>query len=237
MLGVADGVADVEVVEPGDGAEIARFHPVNLFAGEALEPEELADLALLRLRIGLVLVDENDRHARLDRSAEDTPDADAADVVGEVDARDEHLQRLLGVSLGMGDVLDDRLEDRAHVAFFVVLGGPLVDRPAALGAGEDDWKIELVVVGAERDEQVEDLVDDPVGLAVGAVALVDDHRGLEPSLERFAQHEPCLGHGALKGIDDQEAAVGEAEDAFDLAAEVGVARGIDDVDAVVVPVL
>ena len=37
-------------------------------------------------------------------------------------------------------------------------------------------------------------------------------------------------HGALEGVDEQQGAVGHMKDALDLAAEVGVAGGVDDVD-------
>ena len=46
----------------------------------------------------------------------------------------------------------------------------------------------------------------------------------------MTQHEAGLGHGALKGIDQQQCAVGHTQHALDLAAKVGVARGVDDVD-------
>ena len=46
----------------------------------------------------------------------------------------------------------------------------------------------------------------------------------------MAQHEPGLGHGALKRIDQQQGAVGHAQHALYLAAEVGMARGVEDVD-------
>ena len=38
------------------------------------------------------------------------------------------------------------------------------------------------------------------------------------------------GHGALERVNEQQGAVGHLEHALDLAAEVGVARGVDDVD-------
>ena len=37
-------------------------------------------------------------------------------------------------------------------------------------------------------------------------------------------------HGALGGVDEQNDAVDHLQDTLDLAAEVGVARGVDDVD-------
>ena len=49
-------------------------------------------------------------------------------------------------------------------------------------------------------------------------------------LERLAEHEARLRHGALGGVDEQDDAVDHLQDTLDLAAEVGVARGVDDVD-------
>lgn len=46
----------------------------------------------------------------------------------------------------------------------------------------------------------------------------------------MTQHEAGLGHGALKGVDQQQGAVGHTQHALDLAAKVGVARSVDDVD-------
>ena len=65
---------------------------------------------------------------------------------------------------------------------------------------------------------------------VGAVDLVDDDDNAVAELERLAEHEARLRHGALGGVDEQNDAVDHLQDTLDLAAEVGVARGVDDVD-------
>ena len=65
---------------------------------------------------------------------------------------------------------------------------------------------------------------------VGAVDLVDDDDHPVAQLQRAAEHEAGLGHGALGGVDEQDDAVDHLQDALDLAAEVGVAGGVDDVD-------
>ena len=46
----------------------------------------------------------------------------------------------------------------------------------------------------------------------------------------MGQHEAGLGLGALVGIHDEQGAVGHVEHALHLAAEVGMARRVDDVD-------
>ena len=64
----------------------------------------------------------------------------------------------------------------------------------------------------------------------GAVDLVDHHDDLVAQLQGLGEDEPGLGHGALGGVHQEDDAVDHLEDAFHLAAEVGVARGVHDVD-------
>ena len=99
----------------------------------------------------------------------------------------------------------------------------------------DDRELDLALGGAEVDEQLVDLVDDLGDARVRAVDLVDheDHRELV--LERLAQHEARLRQRALGRVDQQQHAVDHLQPALHLAAEVGVAGRVDDVelDAVV----
>ena len=107
----------------------------------------------------------------------------------------------------------------------------VVAQPCAAG-GVDDREVEHVVGGVEIHQQVEHLVDHFLRPGVGAVDLVDDQDGLQAALQRLLQHEPRLRHRAFEGVDQQQRAVGHAEHALDLAAEVGVAGRVDEVEAV-----
>ena len=80
------------------------------------------------------------------------------------------------------------------------------------------------------DEQVEGLVDRLDRVGVLAVDLVDDDDGLVAHLQRLAQDEAGLRHGAFGGVHQQQHAVDHVHDALDLPAEIGVAGGVDDVD-------
>ena len=66
---------------------------------------------------------------------------------------------------------------------------------------------------------------------MGAVDLVEAEDRAQAHLQRLAQHELGLGHDAFFGVHQEDAAVHHTEDPLDLAAEVGVAGGVDDVDA------
>ena len=107
--------------------------------------------------------------------------------------------------------------------------------PALLGRAVEDREIELLVGGVERGEQVEHLVDDFDRPRVGAIDLVDDDDGLEAHLQRLRHHELGLRQRAFGGVDQHQRAVDHVEDALDLAAEVGVAGRVDDVDARALP--
>jgi len=108
--------------------------------------------------------------------------------------------------------------------------------PALLGGTVDDREIKLLFRGIEGCEQVEHLVHHLVVAFVGPVDLVNAHDGPKTDLEGLLQHELGLRHGAFGGIDQQHRTIHHVENAFDFAAEIGVARRVDDVDARLFPV-
>jgi hypothetical protein len=59
--------------------------------------------------------------------------------------------------------------------------------------------------------------------------------GAQAERQRLAGDELGLRHRAFGAVDQQDHAVDHREDALDLAAEVGVAGGVDDVDARALP--
>jgi len=124
-------------------------------------------------------------------------------------------------------VLDDRLEERPQVGARLrhVAGGG-----AGLGAGIDDREVELILRRVEIDEEVVDLVQHFLDARVGPVDLVDDDDRREAALERLAQHEAGLRQRPLRGVHQEHHAVDHRQRPLDLAAEIGVARRVDDVD-------
>ena len=87
----------------------------------------------------------------------------------------------------------------------------------------------------KRGEEVEYLVMDVMGALVRLIDLVDHHDRPEAELQRLAEHEFGLRHRPFGGIDQDHDAVHHAEDPLHLAAEIGMAGRIDDVDPGIVP--
>ena len=130
-------------------------------------------------------------------------------------------------------MLDDEVEQRRHV---LLRARRRIRHPALLGGAVDDREVELLLVGVEVREEVEHLVHNFVVALVRAIDLVDADDGAQADLERLLQHELGLRHRALGGVHQEDGTVHHVEDALHLAAEVGVAGGVDDVDAGVLPV-
>ena len=125
------------------------------------------------------------------------------------------------------DFLDDCLHERLEV---VALVFHLVLRDTVARRRIDNREIELVVVGVELHEQLEDFVVDIIDTLVRLVNLVDDDDWFELLLQCLAEDVLRLRHRAFECIDEQQDAVDHVQHALDLAAEVRMARGVDDVD-------
>ena len=152
-----------------------------------------------------------------------------------VEVGDVRLQRRALVVRRRRDRLEDRPEQRLEVGGVgqAAVLRDLQRRAAGLGGGVDDREVErvLAVVLVEQvHEQLVGLVDDLGDAGVAAVDLVDDQDDGHVGVERLAQHEAGLGERALGGVDEQHDAVDHRQAALDLATEVGVAGGVDDVD-------
>ena len=215
-----------------DRHDVAGLGQVDRGLGQAAEGHDLADaellqpLAVARQRFQRVA---GPGGARLDAPGQQT----AQEGIGAKRGR-QHLERLVraGDLLGRLDVLQDQVEQRVHVLALAVQRrvGPTAD-----ARGIDMRKVQLLVAGAQVGEQVEHVVQRLVGLGCGLVDLVQHDDRAQAQGKRLGGHELGLGHRAFGRIDQQADAVDHRQDAFDLAAEIGVAGRVDDVDARALP--
>ncbi len=124
-------------------------------------------------------------------------------------------------------VSEQQVEQRTQVVCQLV---DLQPGPAGLRIAVDDRELDLALVGVEIEEQLVDLVHDLLDPCVGPVDLVDDEDHAQACLECLAKHEPCLRQRPLARVDEEQDSVDHAQAALHLAAEVGMARRVDDVD-------
>ena len=96
--------------------------------------------------------------------------------------------------------------------------------------GVDDGELDLAVVGAEVHEELVDVVHDDRGPRVGAVDLVDGHDDREVLGHGLGEDVAGLGQRSLGGVHEQQDRVDHEQAALHLAAEVGVAGRVHDVE-------
>ena len=156
-------------------------------------------------------------------------DGEAPDVVVVVEVVDQHLQRRVLLLGRRRDVGQDGVEEGLQ-AVGLEGAGDGVGGASLAGDGVDDREVDLVLVGAQIDVERVHEVEDLLRPGVLPIDLVDhEHRG-QPQRQGLGEHEAGLGQGPFGGVHEQEHAVHQAERPLHLAAEVGVARRVDDVD-------
>ena len=238
ILGVDEAVADGDVGDARHGGDVAGPGDSGGLPGQAVGREQFGDVDLGQ---GPVLAGPPRPGAFAEFAGVDPDEREPPEEGRGVEVGHLGDQRRGLVVDGRGDVVEDRLEERFEVGAGgerPVLG-PAGVGPAGFGRAVDDGDLQEAVeglpvlvfqVGAQGQEEVLGFVDDGVDARVRAVDLVDDRDDGQPGLQGLAQDEPGLRQRPLRGVDEEDDAVDHGQPSLDLAAEVGVPGGVDDVD-------
>src|SRR5262249_54670758 len=225
MLGIVERHADADPLDTVDRNDVARQRLVGNDAFEALEYQDL------------VYFGEDGRAVRAaqhryllpgaDAAPVDAADADTPDIARVVQRAELQLKRAVRVVSAHGHVFQYRPKERLHVrSGFPSLRGS----PALQSRRIDDREVHLLLARPELVEEIERVIDDPIGARARAIDLVHHHDGLEPQRQRLAGYEARLRHRSFDRVHQQQHAVHHGQHALDLAAEIGVSGRIDDVD-------
>ena len=219
------GVADLKIFETHKRTDVAALDTRHLLAAHTLEDMELFDTLLDGRPI---LLTKSYIHTLTQLAAVDTADGYTTHIAAEVERGDEHLSVTLD-SLGLGYIFDNGIEHSGDVVGRLL---PVGRHPAILGRTVYCREVKLILSSVKIEHEVKHHLLHLVGTAVGLIDLVDYHYRLESHLYSLLKHKTCLRHRALKGIDQQQATVGHVKHTLHLAAEVGVTRGVNDIDLV-----
>ncbi len=241
VFGVGQRVADHDLGQPRHGDDVPGDGLVRRGSVHTLGDEQFGDLGVRDDGMAVHLAHPGDLLALADPALVDADQCEPAEERRRVEVGHQRLQRCLRVTLRWRDVLQKHVEQRVEVLAFGVLAiggfGGAGDAGAARRVQRRQSErllgglLSLVVeVGGDVEQQVVTVRDDLGDTGVGPVGLVDhqDHRQVRG--QRLAQHETGLRQRALGRVDQQQHPVDHRQAALDLAAEVRVARGVDDVD-------
>ena len=145
---------------------------------------------------------------------------------------DEHLW-LAFHDFWARDMLDDSVEHSVDIISRFV---PIEAHPPLLSRAKHGWEVELVFSSVEVAHQFENGFLHLIWAAVWLIHLIDNHDRLQTNFNRFLKHEASLRHWTFKSINEQQTAVGHVEHTLHFTTEIGVSRGIYNVDFVTVVV-
>ena len=128
-------------------------------------------------------------------------------------------------------MLHNSVKKRTHIA--ISYRG--IKRRIAVAAGGVNYgEFKLVIVGVKLDEQINNLVNYLVGASHGTVNLVNYYDRLFAEGKSLFKHETGLRHATLKRVNEQKNRVDHLQNTFNLAAEIGVSGGVNDINFYVV---
>ena len=223
-LGVGDGLADLHGLDAGHrhqvaGGRLRDLHPLEPLV--AVEHRDLGDVG------APVAVQHRHPVVLADAPVDDAADDESAHVVVPVEGGRPELEPRLGREAGRGHRGEERVEERGQRARVVVEAAP---GDALAGIRVDDREVELLVRGIQGGEEVErSSSSTQSGRAFGrSISLMTTTAG-SPASSAFLRTKRFWGRGPSTASTRSRTPSTSAAP-LDLAAEVGVARGVDDVD-------
>ena len=223
ILQVADGVANLKLLQSDDGTDITAIDTLRAYMRHTLKGMQFLDLCLLQRT---VTMSDGHLHTVLQLSTMYTTHGDTALIARIVERGDQHLRCTLYL-LRSRNHLDNLIQ---QISDIVGRRLPVLTHPAILGRTINHPEVELILGSVQREHQVEHHLIDLFRTAVGLIHLIDHHNRLQTDLQGLLQHEARLGHRTLKGIDEQQTAVGHVQHTLHLTTEIGVSRGINNIN-------
>ena len=222
----AEGIADMDVCDSGysDNGADGGFSHLDFF--QTVELVELADLYFFPLG-QIVMVHQHDILIDTDRSVVHLADTDTADIFIVINGADQYLSACVGISLRSRDIFQDCLEQRSHILRRIV---QIQDRMAKFCGCVQERAVQLLVGSVQIHQKFQHLIDHLIRTRFRAVDLIDADDDGQIHLKRLFQHKFGLRHCALKSIHHKDDAVHHFQHTFHLAAEVGMAGSVDDID-------
>ena len=121
----------------------------------------------------------------------------------------------------------DDVEQRDHRA---VPLGMIKGRVAFFGRGIDNRKIKYIIRGTQFYEKIKDLINDPIATRGWFIYFIDHDNNGHVQAERLFEDETGLRHRPFCCIHQQEGTIGHFQDPFNLAAEIRMPWGINNIN-------
>ncbi len=229
IVRVGEGDTHGDVLHAGHGHDFPGAGSLDRHFPVALKAEDLGDA---RRRQAAVAFRHRDALIQAHGAADHLADAEPAQIGRVIDGVDLQLEHALRVARRRRDMGDDLFKERHHGASPVRVDSGSSRAYPALAEAKTTGKSSSSSGASSFTNRSKTWSTAQWGRAAGlSILLITTSTGSGIAQGLF-QHEIGLRHGPFLGIHQQQAAVRHAQHPLHLAAEIGVTRGVDDVDAV-----
>ena len=227
VLWISVDVTNISVINANDCRNITCVNLAALLTAKVVKGEQLLDLAH---GAGTVVFNNKNLVASMNCSGIDTANTNAAQVVGVIDGDTLHSKRSVNINIWSWKTVDNHVEKREHIVVVIIW----IKASVTVNARSKDdvlhGELKLLISCAEVHHQIKRIVDNSLWASAVTVNLVDNHHDRKACVDSVAQNKASLWHRAFSCVNQKQCTVGHLQNTLYLAAEVSVARGINNVD-------
>ena len=221
-----DGFTDAQVFNTGDTNDIADCCALSLNSLQALDLIEGYDLGAIG-NIWIVVIAYDNWIVYFQSTSCNSADTDSADKVVVVDGRNQHLCRAFRITFWCWDFFQDGVKQNIQIfAFHTWLTGS----GSFFTGAVQNFAFELFFVCIQIKQKVINFLGYFFVSCIRTVSLVYYDDNLVTQRKCFGQYKTGLRHWTFERVNQQDNTVYHFEDTLNLAAEVCMSWGVNDVD-------
>ena len=153
--------------------------------------------------------------------------ADTSNIFVIINGTDQYLCVCIRVSLRSRDVFQNSLKQRLHVLWCIL---QIQNSVSCFCRCIEEWAVELLIGSTKIHKKFQNLVNNLVWPCFWTVYLINADDYVQIQLKSFFQNEFGLRHSAFESVNQKDNAVYHFQYTLNLAAEVSMSWGIDNVD-------
>ena len=227
VLWISVDVTNISVINANDCRNITCVNFAALLTAKVVKGKQLLDLAH---SAGTVVFDNKNLVACMNSSGIYATNSNATQVVGVIDGNALHSKRAIDINIWSWKTIDNHVEKREHVVIVIIWIKASVTVNARSKDNVLHGELKLLIGCTKVHHKIKRIVDNSLWASTVAVNLVDNHHNRKTCVNGVAQNKASLWHRALSCVNQQKRTVSHLQNAFYLATEVSVARGINNVN-------
>ena len=227
VLWISVDVTNISVINANDCRNITCVNLATLLTTKVVKGEQLLDLTH---SAGTVVFDNKNLVASMNSSGIDTANTNTAQVVRVIDGDALHSKRSVNINIWSWKAVDNHVKKWEHIVVVIIW----IKASVTINARSKDdvlhGELKLLISCAEVHHQIKRIVDNSLWTSAVTVNLVDNHHDRKTGIDSVAQNKASLWHRALSCVNQQKRTVSHLQNTLYFAAEVSVARGINNVN-------